>query len=73
MMQMNISRKQTHRHREHTCGCQGEGEVGKGWTGSLQLEDANQYIEWINNKVPLCRTGNYNIFNILDKPQWKRI
>ena len=41
MMQMNVSRKQTHRHREHIRGCQGEEEVEKGWTGSLQLEDEN--------------------------------
>ena len=30
MTQMNLSteQKQTHRHKEQTCGCQGEGEVG---------------------------------------------
>ena len=34
MAQMNLSteQKQTHGHREQTCGCQGEGE-GVGWTG----------------------------------------
>ena len=33
MTQMNISMKQTHRHREQTCGCQGEegGDVGMDW------------------------------------------
>ena len=35
--QMN---KQTHRHREQTCGCQGQG-----WgTGRLGLEDVNHYV-----------------------------
>ena len=35
--------KQTHRHREQTCGCQrGGGAVG--WTGSLGLVDANYYF-----------------------------
>ena len=31
MTQMNLSRKQkqTHRHREQTCGCQGGGEWGR--------------------------------------------
>ena len=41
MTQMNLStkQKQTHRHREQTCGC-----GGKGWIGSLGLADANYYI-----------------------------
>ena len=41
---MNLSMKQTHRHREQTCGCQGGGGVGKGRTGSLGLADANRII-----------------------------
>ena len=42
MAQMNLStkQKQTHRHREQTCGCQGEGER---WTGCLGLVDENYY------------------------------
>ena len=42
---MNISakHKQTHRHREQTCGLQGG--VGEGWSRSLGLADANYYIE----------------------------
>ena len=28
--QMNSPMKQTHRHREHSCGCQAEGEAGGG-------------------------------------------
>ena len=47
MTQMNLStkQKQTHRRREQTCGCQGGGVVGEGWSGSLGLADANYYIE----------------------------
>ena len=47
MTQMNLSvkQKQTHRHREQTWGCQGGGETGEGWTGSLGLADANYYIQ----------------------------
>ena len=47
MAQINQStkQKQTHRHREQTCGCQGGGEKGEGWTGSLGLVDANYYIQ----------------------------
>ena len=28
--------KQTHRHREQTCGCQSGQEVREGWIGSLE-------------------------------------
>ena len=43
---MNLSpkQKQIHRHREQTCGCQGGGGEEVGWTGSLQLVDANDDI-----------------------------
>ena len=43
MTQMNLStqQKQTHRHREQTCGCQGGGGWEEGWSGSLGLADAN--------------------------------
>ena len=45
MAQMNLSKKQTHRHREQTSGCQGGGGEGERWTGSLGLVDANYYIQ----------------------------
>ena len=41
---MNLSTKQTHGHREQTCGCQGE-RGGEGRIGSVGLADANYYIE----------------------------
>ena len=46
MAQMDLStrQKQTHRHREQTCGCQGVGGGGEGKIGSLGLADANYYI-----------------------------
>ena len=42
MEQTNLStkEKQTHRHGQQTCGCQGGGE-GLGGTGSSGLIDAN--------------------------------
>ena len=40
---MNLSPKQTHRHEEQTCGCQGD-KWGVGWTESLGLVDKNYYI-----------------------------
>ena len=46
MAQMNVSTKHklTQRHRDQTCGCQGGGGEGEGWTGSLELVDVNCYI-----------------------------
>ena len=46
MIQMILSpkQKQTQTHREHICGCQDEGGLGEGWTGSLGLADAKYYI-----------------------------
>ena len=47
MIQMNLptKQKQTHRHREQTCVCQGGGGAEEGWAGSLGLVDANYYIQ----------------------------
>ena len=62
MIQMNIStkQKQTHSHREQTCGCQGGGRVDESWVGSLGISRGKLlYIEWVNNKVRLYSTGNY--------------
>ena len=43
-IKFSAKQKQTHRHREQTCGRQGgEGEA-EGWVGSLGLADANYYI-----------------------------
>ena len=45
MTQMNLpmKQKQTHRHKEETCGCQGGG-AGGGCTGSLGLADTKYYV-----------------------------
>lgn len=40
---MNLSTKQTHKHRSRLVIAKEEGE-GVGWTGSLELRDANYYI-----------------------------
>ena len=58
-----MKQKQTHRHRELTCGCQ----VGMGWGGMECEFGISRYkllhIECINNKVLLSSTGT--LFNIL--------
>ena len=44
-MNPSMKQKQTHRHREQICGCQGEGTMGEQWVGRLGLADANYYTE----------------------------
>ena len=49
MAQINPStkQKQTQRHGEQTCSCQGGRREGVGWSGNLGLVDANYYIYYI--------------------------
>ena len=44
-MNLSTKQKQTQRCRQQTSGCQGGGGVGEGQTESLELADANYYIE----------------------------
>ena len=55
-----MKQKQTHRHKEQTCGGQGGGggRGGKEWEFGISIGKL-LYIEWINNKVLLYSTGNY--------------
>ena len=39
-MNLSTKEKQTHRHRDQTCSCQGGEGVREGWIGSLGLADA---------------------------------
>ena len=43
-MNQSTKQEQTHRHREQICPCQGVGEEGERWPGSLGLVDTNDYI-----------------------------
>ena len=55
MTQMNLStkEKQTQRHREQTCGCQGgRAEGGMDWEFGVSRCKI-LYIGWINSKVLL--------------------
>ena len=55
-MNLSTKQKQTHRHREQTCGCQGEGR--KEWEfGVSRCKVWN--LEWISNEVLLYSTGKY--------------
>ena len=59
-MNLPTKQKQTHRHREQTCDCQGGGEGterGMGW--EFGVSGCNLlHLKWINNKVLLYYTGN---------------
>ena len=63
MTQMNLStkQKQTHRHREQTCGYQ-----GKDWEFGISRCKL-LYIGWINNKVLLYSTGNYIEYPVINR------
>ena len=56
-MNLFTKQKQTHRHREQTCGSQGGRGMG-GWIGSLGLADENYYI--------LQSTGNYIQYPVIN-------
>ena len=43
-MKLSTKRKQTHRHREQTCGYQVGGGVKEEMTGCLGLSDTSYYI-----------------------------
>ena len=58
MKEMNLSMRQTHRHKHQTCGYQwcGGGEVD--WEFGFNRCKL-LYIEWINSKVLLYSMGSY--------------
>ena len=65
-MNLSMKQKQTHRHREQTCGRQG----GGGW-GGMDWEFGMSryklvYIGWINNKALLYSTGNYIQYPVIN-------
>ena len=66
MTQMNLStkQKQTRRHTEQTCGCQGAGG-GKYWESGISRCKL-LYTGWINIKVLLYSTGNYIQYPVIN-------
>ena len=57
-MNLSMKQKQTHKHREQTCGCRGWGGGGMDWEFGISRRKL-LYIQWINNKVLLYGTENY--------------
>ena len=59
-MNLSIKQKQTHRHREEACGCQGGFRGGRGMDWDFGIGRCEVlHLEWINNKVLIYSTGNY--------------
>ena len=42
-MNLTTKQKQTHGHREQSCGCQGRNGVREGWIQSLEVAQSNAY------------------------------
>ena len=60
-----MKQKQTHKHREETCGCQGEKGSGREMEWGFRINISNVlHIGWINNNVLLYSTGNYIQYSI---------
>ena len=58
-MQLSTEQKQTHGHREQTCGCQQGGE-GSGVDWEFEVNRCKLlHLEWISNKALLYSMGNY--------------
>ena len=57
-MNPSTEQKQTHRHREQACGCQGGG--GGSWVDwEFEVRRCRLFhLEWISNEVLLYSTGN---------------
>ena len=66
-MNLSMKEKQTHRHREQTCGCQGGGEGGEMMDWKFGVRRCKLlHIEWINNKFLLYSRGNYIQYPVID-------
>ena len=57
-LKLFTKQKQTHRHGEQTCGCQGGG--GAGMDGGFGVSSCKLlHLEWRRDEVLLCSTGRY--------------
>ena len=75
-MNISMKQKQTHRHREQTCGCQERTDLwlprGRRDRGEMDWEFGISrckllYIGWINDKVLLYSTGNYVQYSVINQ------
>ena len=64
-MNLSTKQKQTHRHKEQSCGCRVAGVWGMDWEFGVSRYKL-LHIEWINCKVPLCSTRNYIQYPVIN-------
>ena len=66
-MNISMNQKQTHRHREQICGCQGGRGVGGGMDWEFGISKCKLlYIEWVNNQDLLYSTGIYIQYPVIN-------
>ena len=74
-MNLSTKQKQTHRHREQTCGCQERG-VGGVWGGmewEVGVSRCKLFIYRMDKQQGLT-VEHKELYSIsYDKPKWKRI
>ena len=58
-MNLTIEQKQTHRHAQQTCGCQGGGGGGGMYWEFGVHRGKPLYLDWIDNEVLLYSTRKY--------------
>ena len=63
---LSIKQKQTHRHRQQTCGCQGKVGEGEGWAGSLRLISRTSKFRMDKPQGPTL--WHKELYLIWDKP-----
>ena len=68
MPQINLTmkQKQIHRHREHTCGCQGGRGMGERDGLGVREWQMQIIIYRMDNKVILYSTGNYIQYPVIN-------
>ena len=66
-MNISMKQKQTHRHREQMCGCQGEGGWQREGLGVGISRRKLVYVGWIYDKVLLYDTGNYIQYAVMNQ------
>ena len=65
-MNLSMKQKQTYRHREQTCGCQGGGGWGKGvdWEFGIDMYTL-LYLKQITKKDLLYSTGKSAQYSVI--------